>query len=142
MVELYWFTRLDAINNMFFTVLFISITCLVASIFWFFIVKNAEPSACEGESAKQSYLNTLITIKKIIKKISVAVIISAIFTTFIPTKQDALLIYGVGGILDYAQSNEKIKQLPDKAVDALNIIIDNYTEDLKQDKKQNKENNN
>ena len=42
-----------------------------------------------------------------------------------------LLIYGVGGVIDYAKDNEKAKQLPDKVVDA----IDAYLESLKEDKK-------
>ena len=36
------------------------------------------------------------------------------------------LIYGVGGTLDYVQSNEKIQQLPDKVVDAIDLFIEDY----------------
>ena len=34
-------------------------------------------------------------------------------------KNDALLIYGVGGTIDYVKSNKTAKQLPDKCIKAL-----------------------
>ena len=45
---------------------------------------------------------------------------------FTPTTKEALMIYGVGGTLDYVQSNEKIQQLPDKIVDAIDLFIEDY----------------
>lgn len=35
-----------------------------------------------------------------------------------------LLIYGVGTTLDYLQDNEKVQQLPDKCVDALDAWVE------------------
>lgn len=47
----------------------------------------------------------------------------------IPNRKDMLLIYGLGGTIDYVQSNDKAKQLPDKAVEALNKYLDTINED-------------
>ena len=33
------------------------------------------------------------------------------------------LIYGVGNVIDYCQDNPKVKELPDKAVEALNTWL-------------------
>jgi hypothetical protein len=48
----------------------------------------------------------------------------------IPTQKEMLLIYGVGGAIDYVQSSDKAKELPDKAVEALS----KYLEETKEDK--------
>lgn len=36
-----------------------------------------------------------------------------------PTKKDLLLIYCLGPTVDYIQDNEKVKELPDKCLEAL-----------------------
>lgn len=41
-----------------------------------------------------------------------------------PTTKEALLIFGVGGTIDYIKSNETVKQLPDKCVDALDAWVE------------------
>lgn len=51
---------------------------------------------------------------------------------FIPTTNEALLIYGVGGTIDYIKSNNTAKQLPDKCVKALDKWVENLNEDNKQ----------
>jgi len=48
---------------------------------------------------------------------------------FIPTKKDALLIYGVGGTIDYIKQNPTAKQLPDKCVKVLDKWVDNWSTD-------------
>lgn len=51
---------------------------------------------------------------------------------FIPTTNEALLIYGVGGMIDYIKSNDTAKQLPDKCVKALDKYLDNLTKEEKE----------
>lgn len=51
---------------------------------------------------------------------------------FIPTKNEALLIYGVGGTIDYIKSNDTAKQLPDKCVKALDKWVENLTKEENQ----------
>lgn len=48
---------------------------------------------------------------------------------FIPTTQQATMIYGIGTVVDYVQTNEDIKQLPDKCVQALDMWVDNCIEE-------------
>ena len=43
---------------------------------------------------------------------------------FTPSTKDLYAIYGIGGVIDYVQSNETAKQLPDKAIEALDKWID------------------
>lgn len=55
-------------------------------------------------------------------------LISLITLVFVPSKQDLYLIYGAGNVIDYCQGNPKVKELPDKAVEALNTWLDMINE--------------
>ena len=44
---------------------------------------------------------------------------------FVPGKNEACFIYGAGTIVDYCKDNSKVKEIPDKAIDALNRYLDN-----------------
>lgn len=50
----------------------------------------------------------------------------------IPSTKDALLIYGLGGSLDYIKGNDTAKKLPEKAI----MALDRYLEELNKDKKE------
>lgn len=56
--------------------------------------------------------------------------ISMVFAFFtigsiiIPTQHELMVIYGLGGTIDYIKSNDKAKELPDKVVNALTRYID------------------
>ena len=52
--------------------------------------------------------------------------LSSLFKIFTHSSKEAFMIWGVGGTIDYVQSNEKIQQLPDKVVDALDLLLENY----------------
>ena len=68
---------------------------------------------------------------KIFKRSAVVLAISVLGIVFIPSKQDMFLIYGVGTTLDYLQDNEKVQQLPDKCVDALETWVETLSEEGK-----------
>lgn len=68
---------------------------------------------------------------KIFKRSAVVLLISTMGVVFVPTERDALLIYGVGATLDYLQDNEKVQQLPDKCVDALEAWVESLSEEKK-----------
>jgi hypothetical protein len=48
---------------------------------------------------------------------------------FVPTTKQATMIYGIGTVVDYVQTNEDIKRLPDKCVRALDMWVDNCIEE-------------
>ena len=54
---------------------------------------------------------------------------------FIPSTKEAMLIYGIGGTLDYIKSNDKAKQLPDKCIDALTRYLDSIEKENKDNDK-------
>lgn len=68
------------------------------------------------------------------KRSIIATLVLIVINIFIPTTNEALLIYGVGGTIDYIKSNNTAKQLPDKCVKALDKYLDNIN---KEEEKQN-----
>lgn len=68
---------------------------------------------------------------KVFKRSCIVLAISLMGVIVFPSKEDMLLIYGVGTTLDYIQDNETAKQLPDKCIEALNIWVESLTENKK-----------
>lgn len=66
------------------------------------------------------------------KRFIFVAIIACFINLFIPTTNEALMIYGVGGTIDYVKSNETAKQLPDKYIKALNKWAENLTKEENQ----------
>lgn len=111
MEEIYWITRLDGIHSALVVFLCISGIITVVSIIGYIIEKCSDED--EG-------------FDKILKYAAPSSLILTLLLIFIPTTKEILMIYGVGGTLDYVQSNEKIQQLPDKVVDAIDLFIEDY----------------
>ena len=61
-------------------------------------------------------------------------IIICLINFFIPTTNEALMVYGIGGTIDYIKSNETAKQLPDKCIKALDKWVDNLNEEKQENK--------
>lgn len=114
MNEIYWITRIGVLHNICEIIMSVSIILIVILL----IIKliNSSFDDIEEETIK-------IISKAFISNI-VILIISGILYCFTPTSKEMLLIYGLGSTVDYIQNNDKAKQLPDKAVDALNRYLD------------------
>jgi hypothetical protein len=117
MSELYWITRLDAVCGIIVIVLAFAFIALVTSIMVFMVWTDLRVR----ERARKLLSYSLITF-----------LFSAFMYIFIPDTKQALIIYGVGGTIDYVKDNDKCKQIPNKVIDAL----DKYLEYLnKEDEK-------
>ena len=125
MNELYWITRFDAIDkaSMFFAI-FSAIAVFVLLMAYFM----PDPDY-EGECS-------LKPIKKMLKIFAPIFFISCLLQIFVPTSKEAFAIWSIGGTIDYLKSNEKITQLPDKCIDALDKFISEYTGDDKSNRKE------
>lgn len=132
MNEIYWITRLDVIC-LFLTL--IAVFSAIATVVLFFIglIKRSDSDIYNEDS--QTWKRHIETSKMCFyfaKKCAVVFCVSVFMNTFIPTTNDALLIYGVGGTIDYIKSNETAKQLPDKCVKALDKYLENLTKEENQ----------
>lgn len=56
-------------------------------------------------------------------------IISTLVITFVPSKRDLYMIYGVGETIDYLKDNPTAKELPDKCIKALDTWVDNLNKE-------------
>lgn len=128
MNELYWITRFDYFHILFTTLMICGIV-LTALFLLVYYISNGQAIYDESRghdvSAKENigYRNTC---SKSLKCILPMTIISAILYLFIPTTNEALLIYGVGGTIDYIQANPTARKLPDKCVQALDKWVDSW----------------
>ena len=117
--HMYWITRLSSIHDAF---IFVFITAMIVAVFTGIIVSlssdDKDNYAC-FKQAKKRFITAIV-----------AVVLSGIGLVFVPKTNEALLIYGVGTTIDYVDSNETIKQLPDKAVQALDKYLDSLNKDV------------
>lgn len=112
MNELYWITRLNDIR-------FVFISCIIiATVVIAVVIINYLADECEDLKERG------MTPKRILKPSLVAFVIGALGIIFIPSTKQALMIYGIGGTIDYIKSSSKAQQLPDKVVDALDKYLD------------------
>ena len=129
MNEIYWITRLDGIH----TVCNVFVVIAIFAIVFFLIGVATREINKEYNEEKGFDLDWAIgkSMAKVTKPFVILGVIALLANMFVPTTKEALLICGVGGAIDYVQSNETIKKLPDKAVEALDKYLDelNYERD-------------
>ena len=129
MNEIYWITRLDLICGV---LSLIAVFSVLATVVLFFIgiikrsdayIHNEDSKTCEqnNETSKMCLYFA--------KRCAIIFFVSVFINFFIPTTNEALLIYGVGGTIDYIKSNDTAKQLPDKCVKTLDKYLDNLTKE-------------
>ena len=111
--HMYWITRLSSIHDAF---IFVFIIAMIVAVFTGIIVLSFSNDKDDFACFKQ--------VKKCFITAVVAVVLSGIGLVFVPKTNEALLIYGIGTTIDYVDNNETIKQLPDKAVQALDKYLD------------------
>lgn len=121
MNEIYWITALGNLSCAVKIILVLSIIILaVLILLYIFAWSDDEEDICKS-------------LKKLIKYFIPIFIISLLLSIFVPSKKDMLLIYEVGGTVDYIKQNDKAKQLPDKCINALDACVDSLgnIDDLK-----------
>ena len=134
MNEVYWITRLDAICNFLTAVAVVSF--LISAFTVVFVVCNRiEANNYEkGGENWNYYMQRFKMFLSYFKRFIFVAIVACFINLFIPTTNEALMIYGVGGTIDYIKSNKTAKQLPDKCIKALDKWVDNLNEEKQENK--------
>lgn len=132
MNEIYWITRLTCICNFLTAVAVVSF--LISAFTVVFVVCNRiEANNYEkGGENWNYYMQRFKMFLSYFKRFIFVAIIACLINFFIPTTNEALMIYGVGGTIDYVKSNETAKQLPDKYIKALDKWAENLTKEENQ----------
>ena len=118
MSEIYWITVLGNLSNLLITLC----VCFGVAAVGIALAIMLEVYEYE-EDSKQYY--------KWLRHCCVAFIITSIMAVFTPSTKELYAIYGIGGVIDYVQSNETAKQLPDKTIKALDKWLDEMNKDEK-----------
>ena len=136
MNEIYWITRLTIICNFLTTIA--TLGFVISVVIGAFAMQNR--FAADNYEEDDKYYNCHMQRFKIFlnyfKRSIIVALVLTFINIFIPTKNEVLLIYGVGGTIDYIKSNDTAKQLPDKCIKALDKRVENLNEEKKQDKKE------
>ena len=115
MSEIYWLTRFSPIHTLCIVIMIISaIVFLIALIGYL---------CCHEDGDKKGEALAL----KFVKIFCPLLIVSTLGTALVPTTEEALLIYGVGGTVDYIKANPTAKKLPDKCINALDKWVDSFS---------------
>lgn len=116
MSEIYWITRLNYIEGVSIATIVITGIVIVGCII----------NLCDATERGR------IQIHKLLRYSIPSFVVALLTLCFVPNTKEALLIYGLGGTIDYMKNNDKAKQLPDKVVDALTRYIDSIEQDGKE----------
>lgn len=122
MNELYWIGRCAAVNE---------IAGAVIAVVLLFVLTIIGVVIFVGFLADVSQDENLSTAWKWIKRLAVIGSVATLFYVFVPSQKEMYLILGIGGTIDYLQSNEKAGQIPDKCLDAIDAWVDALVEDEK-----------
>ena len=136
MNEIYWITRLDTICHFLATIA--TLGFVISVVIGAFAMYNRfeADDYVEGDKYYNCYMQRFKIFLNYFKRSIIVTLVLTVINIFIPTKNEALLIYGVGGTIDYIKSNDTAKQLPDKCIKALDKWVENLNEEKKQDKKE------
>ena len=116
--DMYWITRLSSIHDAFIFIFIIAVIVAVPTGVIVLPIGDDKDDYAWFKPVKKCFITA-----------AVAVVLSGIGLVFVPKTNEALLIYGVGTTIDYVDNNETIKQLPDKAVQALDKYLDSLNKD-------------
>lgn len=119
MSTLYWIAVLGNINKL--GIILTVILLSVGSGAGIFAIINSPDD--EDDYVKKAF--------KIAKKCLLYSIIPLLMVTFIPSTKQLYAIYGVGTVIDYAKESKEVQKLPDNAVKALNVWLENVNKDKK-----------
>ena len=127
MNEIYWITRLDSICIFLTTIAVVSFVISVVMCAFAIYNRFTADECLEGDKYYNCHIQRFKIFLNCFKRSIIVALVLTVINIFIPTKNDALLIYGVGGTIDYVKSNKTAKQLPVKCVKALDKWADNLT---------------
>lgn len=118
MSELYWLGVLGNLNDLGGVIAVLSFLVFIALGFYFYL--------CSEDDLEPSTF-----MKKMFKGSMFAIVLGVVMAIFIPSQKNLLIIYGVGGTIDYLKENKDANKIPDKCVKALDKYLDDA---LKEDK--------
>ena len=138
MEEMYWITRLDSVVGLLFSLLVALVVALVYGMFnWldlkdggdrmlafgFFSKPKSEEEKEREEEERRAEMGRW---RRFSRRCAIALAVTALCLVFVPRTKTMMMIYGIGGVVDYAKQSEELRGLPEKCVKALDMFMDEY----------------
>ena len=112
---------------------FISVLCGLSGVASFIGIILSVVAASEDPTKHDSFSTNERAVITKIRKTALRILIPCLFFVLtMPSAKQIAIIWSVGNTIEYIQGNEKIKELPDKAVQCLDKFIDDYLNEEKQ----------
>lgn len=106
MDEMYWITRVDGILIFGKSILALSLIFIVCCSLVYITIDD------ELNEEKR-------IISKMLKVSITTILFSLLVVLFLPSKKELYLIYGLGSVVEHMRGNDKMEEIPDKAIDAI-----------------------
>ena len=120
MLELYLLTRVGILSNLFGVIA--AVSGIASLVFYLISITKDEWS---GKNCFNEWQQSMM--KRFSKKLFYIFCVSTFLNILLPSQKEMYAIYGVGGVIDYVQSNEQAKKLPDKCINALDKWVESIT---------------
>ena len=120
--KIYWITRLDSINDHF---SFVAVICslVIVGIFIAILLMKDFDQYYSGDKLKER-LAIRDKLKSQLKWLLLTLSISTIITTFVPTKNEAMIIIAGGKTMDFIQQDSSINKVPEQTT----LLISKFLE--------------
>lgn len=118
MQKLYWISTLGHIQTASVGILILTISLFVIFVIWYIVGYDSTYNSKENAQVKQA--------KKFLVSSFIVGVITVIPIIFIPSSQELYVIYGLGGTIDWINEHPDAQQLPEKTVQVLNKMADDY----------------
>lgn len=132
MQELYWITRLDGLETFFGIFTALAVIGMVVYVICRLIYSDDTGTVDDGD---RKIIKTGYNIARWFALFGLIAIPGCVF---VPNTKEAMIIYGVGGAMDYLQANPAARQLPDNIIDGLNRFAQDYIERDEQEAAENR----
>jgi archaellum biogenesis protein FlaJ (TadC family) len=116
---IYWITRLDAIQALFIAAAILGVVGIVYSLVFLSNI-NYESDENIASAKKIRRWSTLLTP------------IAVILLVFIPSKEDAILIYAGGKAYDYVKSDTSLQKMPHLTTEYLKVLLEKEIKEAKE----------
>lgn len=115
---------LSILNNV---CILIGVTTVISGLASLVFIMLSIIGVCQDSDRYDAINQKTIAFSNKARKISLGVFIPMLFLAItVPSSKEAAIIFGVGTTIDYVRNNDKILELPDKAVDCLDKYINEY----------------
>ena len=124
--KMYWLTRLDSIQGL---LIFLAIISAVGLILYY-IGRGTTGEFDYGETKerkKEGFLKSYDWVRKLCYRM---LFISVVLVTFLPSKDDMILIYAGGKTMDFVQSDYSINKIPAQTTKFITDYLDKQVKEL------------